>query len=432
MRTLYMRNLLKDIWEKRVVIAIVVMACVVLSGFMGYRKASGQRAELNSPEYQEKVEEYEAALKEYDTLIKEFEDTIPTAEEQAKKQKEYCENSIYMQLDPQHISVSTAQYAMQTTEANVNLVLPALAVYINDGGLKKELAEADETISEEYLREIISCSYLGNVLTVSVMHGEPEQSEELLQAVCKQVEIYAKTLIPVYGDFQLGQIDTTTYEKADITVTNGQNTALGALRTYEASVSDARQKLINQKSAKTAYETNSKPEAPEYDGLLKTLLKYMIFGFILGAVLAVAVLLLKYVLSDRLRSKGELLAAELPVLGELYVGKGYRPSLERSLMDIALLAEKSGNSKVFLNVLSDGTDSRKAAEEYRDEMTRNDLQAEIGYSAGEDAGELKRMIAAGNCVFVVEFGKTGFKQLEEQRELCRKFGVSIWGYITVG
>ena len=150
-------------------------------------------------------------------------------------------------------------------------------------------------------------------------------------------------------------------------------------------------------------------------------MKYVIFGFILGAVLAVAVLLLKYVLSDRLRSKGELLAAELPVLGEFHVGKGYRPSLERSLMDIALLAEKSGNSsKVFLNVLSDGADCRKAAEEYRDEMTRNDLQSELGYSAGEDAGELKRMIAAGNCVFVVEFGKTGFKQLEEQRGLCQK------------
>ncbi|MCI8466470.1 MAG: hypothetical protein HFI63_11580 [Lachnospiraceae bacterium] len=431
MRILYMRNLLVDIWKRKVAIGIVILVCIVLSCFTGYRKVEKQKSEIRSPEYLEKLAEFEANLEEFDKLIADMEDTIPTAEAQVEKQKEYCENSVYMQLDSQNFSVYTAQYAVQT-EGNVSHILGTMTAYINDGGLKEELVEEGGAIPEEYLREIISCSTSGNVLTITTMHYDATESKELLQAICNRVEDYAAQIVPAQGEFQFKQLEVSAYKKADASVMNAQNSALSALRSLESNLSDSRQKLINQKNAKTSYMENNKPQAPEVDGLFKTLIKRTIYGFILGAVLSVAVLVLKGILAGCLKSRGELLAAGFSVFGEFDSKKGYHPSLERSVMDVELLAKQTGSGHVFLNCLYDGEACKKAAEEYTAEIRRHDLEAETGYAVRENAGEMKKMMDAGSCIFVVQIGKTTYTQLEEQRELCQQFGISVWGCILVG
>ena len=199
MRSVYIRNLYLEILKRKKWIAFLSVL------FMLIMSAVGLKRYIDIPdgyteEEQLKVTEYEDNVKEFDAAIEELAESLKLAERQLKITKEYCENSIYMQLDPQKIYVSSIQYGVQTTNS-VGNILSACTAYINDGSMKEELSEKLGDIPIEYLKEIITCSSSGNVLTISVMHYNKQSAEEIMEAITEQLQRQVKHIEDVQGEF---------------------------------------------------------------------------------------------------------------------------------------------------------------------------------------------------------------------------------------
>ena len=115
MKSIYMRNLWIGLMKnkKRVIIAWLVIIALFCS--LGVVKAYPEK--LSSPESSE-VEEYNAALQKYDDTIQEVQNNIELCQEQVDKQQKYCDESIYMQLDPSNIQKVTVQYMVRVNDMN--------------------------------------------------------------------------------------------------------------------------------------------------------------------------------------------------------------------------------------------------------------------------------------------------------------------------
>ena len=173
LKSLYLRNLMADLWRKKIAILCFMVVCAAGLGFFRYKK--GNPEVFLSEEEQTELEEYNTKIEEYDTAIQEIKESLKLAQTQAEEEQRYVDNSVYMKLDSQNIQMAAAQYAVESG-GNVGNILSSLVFYINEGGLKTALSEEYGDMDVEYWREIVICGTSGNVLNLMVMHYDAEQA----------------------------------------------------------------------------------------------------------------------------------------------------------------------------------------------------------------------------------------------------------------
>lgn len=437
-KSIYLRNLLEDLWKKKRVVGICVLVCALLFAGIELRLiGTGGRIRTITEEEQQEIDEYEEKIASYDASIKEAEEGLALVTQQIDDLQKYVDGSIYMHIDHQNIQTASVQYGVSAEEesgTNIGNVLNALVLYINEGGLKEALDEEHKGLAVEDWREIVVPTITANLLNITVIHHDEQQAVQILELIKERVREEAPQIAKIQGEFTLEEIDTTFYVKADVGVNDRQNAYLNNLKNYKSNMVDWENKLLSQKNGKTSFEEKNKPEALEAAepvSVSASTVSYAIAGGLFGIVLSILILLLKYILSDHIRSKEDLCRAKLNVLGS-FSGKGYMPALERSMLDLEVLAEQQGTTTIFLNGLSEHQITKQAVEGYAEAVKKSGLQAETGFHTYDSAEELKRMAASKSCVLFVEVGKNTFAELEQQIGLCERFKVAILGCVVIG
>lgn len=427
MQILCFRNILEDFWKNKIKIAILVTILVVIMGMLGFKKSETPP----DPSVVESAELYEESIIEYEEVIAELEESIVLAEKQVKELEEYETESLYMKMDPQEIFVAETQYGIKS-ENNVTYIMNSLVMYINEGKFWGDEAEEQENISEKYLKELVKCSASGNVFQVSVMAPSQEQANSILEILKQQLSTQKSRIEGVQGVFTMQEISSSEYVKADTAVLNAQNTVRNNLKTYKTNLSDLKKKLIDQKANRKNYMEYNEAEMPEEQNGAKTVLKYVVFGVVLGVLIPLAWFGLKYIMNNAIKNQDELLAAGIPVLGVLDKKQKNADSLTLAVLDIQLLAQKREVGQVAINSLSEEKNVQEVLEKCAEEISKEGVSSVIGVDMQNDTGKLREMINTGNCVLIAELGKTKYAQIEEQIQLAQKFQISIWGCILVG
>ena len=430
LKTLYVRNVLEDLIKKKVAVGIFIVICAVLFGMLGI--VQGGKAVTETEEQKQEIEEYNAKIAEYDSAIEDTQNAIAEADKQIESLQEYIDNSIYMQIDPNNIQTVSVQYGLKTSN-NVGNILNSFITYINDGGLKEELSDADEDLKVKYWRDVVSCYQSSNNLIVTVVHSDMDQAKRIMSIMKERVMNYVPKVKNLQGDFSLEELKTSEYVKTDTGVVNNQNNNRNNLKNYTTNRADLNNKLIGfQNSKKTYIEKNEPDNLKAADTNTKVLMvAYVLLGILFGAVIAFVLVALKYILGDTLRTANDIKESNLNLLGTYSALNQYKPDLERSKMDVEVLAKAKNADKVFFYVMSDDEISKKVAKDYEDIMKASGIAVETGSNNSESAEELKKMIACGNCVFIAEVGKTTYRQLELQTRLCERFKTAVLGCVVV-
>lgn len=430
LKTLYVRNVLEDLIKKKVAVVIFIVICAVLFGMLGI--VQGGKAVTETEEQKQEIEEYNAKIAEYDSAIEDTQNAIAEADKQIESLQEYIDNSIYMQIDPNNIQTVSVQYGLKTSN-NVGNILNSFITYINDGGLKEELSDADEDLKVKYWRDVVSCYQSSNNLIVTVVHSDMDQAKRIMSIMKERVMNYVPKVKNLQGDFSLEELKTSEYVKTDTGVVNNQNNNRNNLKNYTTNRADLNNKLIGfQNSKKTYIEKNEPDNLKAADTNTKVLMvAYVLLGILFGAVIAFVLVALKYILGDTLRTANDIKESNLNLLGTYSALNQYKPDLERSKMDVEVLAKAKNADKVFFYVMSDDEISKKVAKDYEDIMKASGIAVETGSNISESAEELKKMIACGNCVFIAEVGKTTYRQLELQTRLCERFKTAVLGCVVV-
>ena len=430
LKTLYVRNVLEDLIKKKVAVGIFIVICAVLFGMLGI--VQGGKAVTETEEQKQEIEEYNAKIVEYDSAIEDTQNAIAEADKQIESLQEYIDNSIYMQIDPYNIQTVSVQYGLKTSN-NVGNILNSFITYINDGGLKEELSDADEDLKVKYWRDVVSCYQSSNNLIVTVVHSDMDQAKRIMSIIKERVMNYVPKVKNLQGDFSLEELKTSEYVKTDTGVVNNQNNNRNNLKNYTTNRADLNNKLIGfQNSKKTYIEKNEPDKLKAADTNTKVLMvAYVLFGILFGAVIAFVLVALKYILGDTLRTANDIKESNLNLLGTYSALNQYKPDLERSKMEVEVLAKAKNADKIFFYVISDDEISKKVAKDYEESLKVLGIAVEIGSNISESAEELKKMIACGNCVFIAEVGKTTYRQLEQQTRLCERFQTAVLGCVVV-
>lgn len=430
LKTLYVRNVLEDLIKKKVAVGIFIVICAVLFGMLGI--VQGGKAVTETEEQKQEIEEYNAKIVEYDSAIEDTQNAIAEADKQIESLQEYIDNSIYMQIDPNNIQTVSVQYGLKTSN-NVGNILNSFITYINDGGLKEELSDADEDLKVKYWRDVVSCYQSSNNLIVTVVHSDMDQAKRIMSIIKERVMNYVPKVKNLQGDFSLEELKTSEYVKTDTGVVNNQNNNRNNLKNYTTNRADLNNKLIGfQNSKKTYIEKNEPDNLKAADTNTKVLMvAYVLFGILFGAVIAFVLVALKYILGDTLRTANDIKESNLNLLGTYSALNQYKPDLERSKMEVEVLAKAKNADKIFFYVISDDEISKKVAKDYEESLKVLGIAVEIGSNISESAEELKKMIACGNCVFIAEVGKTTYRQLEQQTRLCERFQTAVLGCVVV-
>lgn len=430
LKTLYVRNVLEDLIKKKVAVGSFIVICAVLFGMLGI--VQGGKAVTETEEQKQEIEEYNAKIAEYDSAIEDTQNAIAEADKQIESLQEYIDNSIYMQIDPNNIQTVSVQYGLKTSN-NVGNILNSFITYINDGGLKGELSDTDEDLKVKYWRDIVSCYQSSNNLIVTVVHSDMDQAKRIMSIIKERVMNYVPKVKNLQGDFSLEELKISEYVKTDTGVVNNQNNNRNNLKNYTTNRADLNNKLIGfQNSKKTYIEKNEPDNLKAADTNTKVLMvAYILLGILFGAVIAFVIVALKYILGDTLRTANDIKESDLSLLGTYSAPNQYKPDLERSKMDVEVLAKAKNADKVFFYVMSDDEISKKVAKDYEESLKASGIAVETGSNISESAEELKKMIACGNCVFITEVGKTTYRQLEQQTRLCERFKTAVLGCVVV-
>ena len=430
LKTLYVRNVLEDLIKKKVAVGIFIVICAVLFGMLGI--VQGGKAVTETEEQKQEIEEYNAKIAEYDSAIEDTQNAIAEADKQIGSLQEYIDNSIYMQIDPNNIQTVSVQYGLKTSN-NVGNILNSFITYINDGGLKEELSDADEDLKVKYWRDIVNCYQSGNNFFIVVINSDMDQAKRIMSIIKERVMNYVPKVKSLQGEFSLEELKTSEYVKTDTGVVNNQNNNRNNLKNYTTNRADLNNKLIGfQNSKKTYIEKNEPDNLKAADTNTKVLMvAYILLGILFGAVIAFIIVALKYIFGDTLRTANDIKESDLSLLGTYSALNQYKPDLERSKMEVEVLAKAKNADKVFFYVMSDDEISKKVAKDYEDIMKASGIAVETGSNISESAEELKKMIACGNCVFIAEAGKTTYRQLELQTRLCERFKTAVLGCVVV-
>ena len=430
LKTLYVRNVLEDLIKKKVAVGIFIVICAVLFGMLGI--VQGGKAVTETEEQKQEIEEYNVKIAEYDSAIEDTQNAIAEADKQIESLQEYIDNSIYMQINPNNIQTVSVQYGLKTSN-NVGNILNSFITYINDGGLKEELSDADEDLKVKYWRDVVNCYQSGNNFFIVVINSDMDQAKRIMSIIKERVMNYVPEVKSLQGDFSLEELKTSEYVKTDTGVVNNQNNNRNNLKNYTTNRADLNNKLIGfQNSKKTYIEKNEPDNLKAADTNTKVLMvAYILLGILFGAVIAFVIVALKYILGDTLRTANDIKESDLSLLGTYSALNQYKPDLERSKMEVEVLAKAKNADKVFFYVMSDDEVSKKVAKDYEDSLKASGIAVETGSNISESAEELKKMIACGNCVFIAEVGKTTYRQLEQQTRLCERFQTAVLGCVVV-
>lgn len=430
LKTLYVRNVLEDLIKKKVAVGIFIAICAVLFGMLGI--VQGGKAVTQTEEQKQEIEEYNAKIAEYDSAIEDTQNAIAEADKQIESLQEYIDNSIYMQIDPNNIQTVSVQYGLKTSN-NVGNILNSFITYINDGGLKEELSEADEDLKVKYWRDVVSCYQSGNNFFIVVINNDMDKAKRIMSIIKERVMSYVPKVQSLQGDFSLEELKTSEYVKMDAGVVNAQNSNRNNLKSYMSNRADLANKLVSFQNNKKSYiEKNEPDNLKAADTNTKVLMvAYVLLGILFGAVIAFVIVALKYILGDTLWTANDIKESDLNLLGTYSALNQYKPDLERSKMDVEALAKTKNADKVFFYVMSDDEVSKKVAKDYEESLKASGIAVETGSNISESAEELKKMIACGSCIFIAEVGKTTYRQLEQQTRLCERFKTAVLGCVVV-
>ncbi len=481
MKTLYIRNILLDLWEERKKAAIFVAFCVCIAVFLALRP--GTPANL-SAEQKKELADYNGQIEEYDTAISDLKASIEDNKKQVDELKNYIDNAIYMQIDPQNIQTAVVQYSLQTG-GNVGNILNSFITYINDGGLRESVTKDDKDLQPEYWRDIIGAYLNSNIINITVVHYDAEKCARIMEIVKQRIREHVPEVKAAQGDFTLTELETSQFVKADAGIVNGQNGHRNNLKNYESGLADLRNRLASYRTNKANYIKNNEPDfAPkEEENPVIRVIKYLLVGIIMGIVIACAAVALRYILSDRLRSAADLRDFGLNVLGicriksegkkkdkpalsDDEVGssetegsdrvkaadhdkpadaeKGtepargsltFQPEPARAAMDIKVLSEARNRTRetnaVFFDLLHEDEFCTQAATAYIAALSEAGMTAKFGGHIMDSAEELKKMVEAGACLLVAEAGKTTYQDLKQHIELCGRYQITVLGCVVI-
>lgn len=337
-------------WRQILNVAIII---ALLAG--GYRLYRGLHVVFNDQAAASAQNKYEIAQADYEAKGERLRAEMTNLQEQSARQQEYNEKSVLMKIDPmnkwegyfQLYIDSKFQINPSLSYQNVDLtnrLVSAYASFLRSGELYQELLEQSPDIEEiRFLKEVYSVSAdpANATIMVRCVGAEEADVREMLDFIKTKIATQFETIQDAIGDHGYDILSEFAYSTIDLDLDETQKANLLAITDYSNKIGETSEQL-------TAWEKQEKPK--QEFGVwysVKQAIKRFIIGGVVGVVLTVIWLCLKYAMSNTMKTDDDWKQYGLPVLGRIVRGEKPRkllPCIDR-LIDRIFDREKKATTE---------------------------------------------------------------------------------------
>lgn len=296
-------------WRAVVVWAIII-ALAAGAGHFALRMIK-----LQDPEYVTTARlEFEREHASWVATGENFEARYANIEEAKAEQQEYNENSVLMKIDPlREFRASFEMYVDYDYQImpdmayqNIDLsdrILKAYATYMTNGELLQYIIDnVSFDIERRYLSEIFSTSvdYGNNMISVSVRQQSAQYCEEILNLARTALEEKYKDVCTAIADHTLSTTNAAAYETVNLTLQETQKANRQRITDLDASMWEVNEEYLEWKK-------EPEPEAEfTLAEVIKSSVKFLIIGGVIGAVAVAAVIAFAALLSGKLQNPEDI------------------------------------------------------------------------------------------------------------------------------
>lgn len=308
-------DLCREILKKWKIILLVVLICAILFGAYGVIISNKSK-----PETAAEIKNLTAEMtNEEKTDVENAARIISSYRTMYKAQKDYCDNSIYQNLDPYAISSIVLSYYVDNGYkvsypiiAEQNKIIPIVQMYTsvldNEDFYKNLAKELDYNVEPTYLAEVVSVSIGGTdekatdsgVFDVIVY----ADSEELLTKVSDYIKLAlsekTNDVVELYGDHKLLLSSEVTKKIVDTDVAIDQQENLDSLSKITTSIKNVENEFSGNQLTYLKYLVHEEFEKDT------NIMMFVGIGIIAGALFSFVYYAIKYMVSNTVKTEKEV------------------------------------------------------------------------------------------------------------------------------
>lgn len=443
------KECIRKIW---IIIVAMVVFGILLAGFR-YAKDKKNIANTTVAESTEKVD----VEKIVDDLESDDYNQVMTYVDLTNYRDQnrlYTADAKLMKINPYKVDTVLLQYYVNAEDENTRKDMAAAYLsYISGGSLAADVVENNDLEdSSSDIQELIQCDatglttgtafYTENTNTINMyVYGVDEQdAKDIASYVKESMDVYSQKLSAV-APHTLTLFEEQYSVTCATKLVSLKNDRFGNLTTYndrttsyEGLLSDKQkesaQKIVSAQKENDELEdsnetgkTAKKAETPKAS-ISK---KYLVVGAFLGLVLAVVIIVLRYMFDPTIKTSKDL---------QMFYGTNFIGDVAQA--DGALLAASKiinmCNNRQIKKVLIAGkmaTENEAAIKEVVDAVEKKGIVADIIGDILTDADAVQTLEAKSNVVLVEAVRKSKYEDFNQEKALCESLDAQLLGYIAI-
>lgn len=490
-KRIYIRELFFRIFSnwRKIIIWMIVFAVIANIFFcIKYYRAISAAAEQKEQTEEIDISTYRNALSEDDAKdVENNFDMYLKHRDAYDKLMEYCNDSTYMNLDPNSVPMVQMEYNINNcdfakdyinllssqiqSDDIANVIIDALGLDTEPSYIWElaEFMDAGQDAIQSDTTAVIEQEKDNNslVMIVKVMGETLDSAKQMSDILNDEILNITDNLREQYGTVRIekiGEIESTVIDE----------TLLLRQQDYSGRVHNIKSYLENIKNSMTAsqesyynaliddYEIDMGIQESEIQQETEPVemtmqyfnIKYIIAGLFLGAVLACCYICVPYVLGNKFQTPYEVSDCFGITLLEVVdveekkkrnnfidkqIRRYFRKNNEGSSLkekmsmietDIGVVCKKQGLKKVFVTS-SVQTDKIKAIKEALQNLgEKNELELTMGESVLTDNHSLEQLSESEGVILIEEIASSNLADINEEVNVCKKYDVSIIGMIV--
>lgn len=443
------KECIRKIW---IIIVAMVVFGILLAGFR-YAKDKKNIANTTVAESTEKVD----VEKIVDDLESDDYNQVMTYVDLTNYRDQnrlYTADAKLMKINPYKVDTVLLQYYVNAEDENTRKDMAAAYLsYISGGSLAADVVENNDLEdSSSDIQELIQCDatglttgtafYTENTNTINMyVYGVDEQdAKDIASYVKESMDAYIQKLSAV-APHTLTLFEEQYSVTCATKLVSLKNDRFGNLMTYndrttsyEGLLSDKQkesaQKIVSaQKENDELEDSNETGKTAKKDETPKASIskKYLVVGAFLGLVLAVVIIVLRYMFDPTIKTSKDL---------QMFYGTNFIGDVAQA--DGALLAASKiinmCSNRQIKKVLIAGkmaTENEAAIKEVVDAVEKKGIVADIIGDILTDADAVQTLEAKSNVVLVEAVRKSKYEDFNQEKALCESLDAQLLGYIAI-
>ena len=443
------KECVRKIW---IIIVAMVVFGILLAGFR-YAKDKKNIANTTVAESTEKVD----VEKIVDDLESDDYNQVMTYVDLTNYRDQnrlYTADAKLMKINPYKVDTVLLQYYVNAEDENTRKDMAAAYLsYISGGSLAADVVENNDLEdSSSDIQELIQCDatglttgtafYTENTNTINMyVYGVDEQdAKDIASYVKESMDAYSQKLSAV-APHTLTLFEEQYSVTCATKLVSLKNDRFGNLITYndrttsyEGLLSDKQkesaQKIVSaQKENDELEDSDETGKTAKKDETPKASIskKYLVVGAFLGLVLAVVIIVLRYMFDPTIKTSKDL---------QMFYGTNFIGDVAQA--DGALLAASKiinmCSNRQIKKVLIAGkmaTENEAAIKEVVDAVEKKGIVVDIIGDILTDADAVQTLEARSNVVLVEAVRKSKYEDFNQEKALCESLDAQLLGYIAI-